>query len=107
MKRLPNIGIFAASTLIGLFISYSITIVAWNLIERRMFHCADDVGFAFFAENIEDHKSARDTLLPGWTWGEVKFARLIYLAAFFSLWFAIAAVPRWTVLRKTSREVVA
>jgi len=109
MKRFVNIiGTFAASSFVGLVLSYFLTIVAWNLVERRMFHCTDDIiGFTLVVQNIDDHRLAGDTLCPGWTWGEVKAARLIYLAAFFSVWFAIAAMPRWPILRKDSHECVA
>ena len=107
MKRSPNIGVFVFSTLMGLVLSYVVTIVAWNLLERRMFHCTDDAGIVFIVENIDDHRLAGDTLCPGWTWGEVKAVRLVYLAAFFGVWFAVAAMPRWTILRKDSHESVA
>jgi len=104
MKRFPNFGTFAASTIIGWVLSYVVTIFAWNLIEHRMFHCTDDMGFTFAPGNIDDHRGAGDTLCPGWTWGEVKAAKLIYLTAFFGIWFTIAALPRWTFLRKHSQE---
>jgi len=94
------------STVIGLVISYFLTIAAWNLVEHRMFHCTDDM-ITFVAQDIDDHRLAGDMLCPGWTWGEVKAARLIYLATFFSVWFAIAAIPRWTIRRKDSHESVA
>ena len=53
------------------------------------------VGFTLVVESIDDHRLARDTLLPDWTCTEVKAVRVIYLATLFSLWFAIAAAPRW------------
>ena len=107
MKRSPNLQIFASSTLIGLVVSYIVTLVAWNLVEHRMFRCIDDIGFTFVVENVDDHQLAGDKLCPGWTWGEVRAARLIYLAAFFSLWLAIAAAPRWAAFGKYSHESVA
>jgi hypothetical protein len=102
MKRFLNLRMFAASTLIGLVMSYILTLVAWNLVEHRMFRCIDDIGFTYVVENVDDHRLAGDTLCPGWTWGEVKTARLVYLAAFFSLWFAIAAAPRWAAFGQFS-----
>jgi hypothetical protein len=108
MKRFPNFWVFVASTLVGLALSYIVTIVVWNLvIEHRAFHCTDDMGFALVVQSIDDHRLAGDTLGPGWTWDGVKAARLIYLAAFYSLWFLLATGPRWTVLRKNSHESVA
>jgi hypothetical protein len=106
MKRFPNVGTFAASTVIGLVLSYFITIVAWNLAEHRMFHCTDDVGFAYIVENIDDHRLAGDALCAGWTWEAVKAAKLFYLVTFFGLWFAVAAMPRWISQRKDSNESV-
>jgi hypothetical protein len=99
MRR--NIGIFVVSTLVGLALSYSVTIVAWNLMEPRMFRCTDEIGITFFVESLDDHRQAGDALCPGWNWGEVKTARAIYLASFFSLWLGAAVAPRWLPRRWT------
>lgn len=108
MKRFPNFWLFVGSTLVGLALSYFVTIVAWNLlIEHRAFHCTDDMGFALVAQDIDDHRLAGDTLSPGWTWEKIKAARAIYQAAFLALWFALAAMPRWTILRNDSHESIA
>jgi|ERR1051326_154424 hypothetical protein len=100
MKQFPNIGLYAGSALVGLALSYFVTIVGWNVIEPRMFHC-NDADFALLVENVDDHRLAGDKLMPGWTWGEVETARLIYLVCFCSLWAACAIAPRWTVLAKS------
>jgi hypothetical protein len=107
MKRFTNIWVYAASALIGLALSYLVTIVGWNVVEHRALHCTDDIGFTFVSEDIDTHRGAGDTLLPGWTWAELKTARAIYQVAFLGLWFTIAASPRFTILRKNSHESVA
>ena len=107
MKRFPNIWVYVASTLVGLAASYLVTIVGWNIVQHRALHCTDDIGFTFVAEDIGTHRGAGDSPSPGWNWAELKVARAIYQAAFLSLWFAISASPRFTILRKNLHESIA
>ena len=107
MKCLSILRAYAASTLIGLVLSYVLTIAAWNIVEPRMFHCTDGVPFALVVQDIDDHRLAGDTPLPGWDWGEIKTARLIWLGGFFLIWFTIAVLPRSVILSKASHEAVA
>jgi hypothetical protein len=94
---------YVASGLVGLALSYVVTMVAWNFIEPLMFRCWDDVPFILIAESIDTHRLAGDKLCPGWTWEEAKMVKLIYWVSFLSLWFAIAAAPRW-LRRNATRE---
>lgn len=95
LNRFATIAPYVTWGFIGLVVSYIVTIIAWNILEPRMFKCTDDVPFVPLPGPISDHKQAGDTLLPGWTWTKVRIARLIYLTTFFALWFAIAASPYW------------
>jgi hypothetical protein len=107
MKRFPNIRVYVTSALSGLAVSYLVTIVGWNVVEHRALHCTDDIGFTFAAVDMDTHQEAGDSLLPGWTWEELKAARAMYQVVFLCLWFAIAASPRFTLLRKNSHESLA
>ena len=88
MKILPFIG----PAVLGLFVSFVVTMLAWNIqIEHRAFKCTDDVGFGFFWESMNTHQGAGDTPLPGWTWGKIKTVHALYEAGFILLWFGITA----------------
>jgi hypothetical protein len=101
MKTLTGLLPFVGSAALGLVVSFVIFTVAWNIhIEHRAYKCTDDVGFGFFCENMNTHKGAGDTPLPGWTWGKIKAVQASYEAGFVILWFAIAAVPALNVKRK-------
>lgn len=88
MKLLRSGALFCAAGLISLFL----TEFVWNgEIENRAFHCTDDVGFGVFWQDISEHEQAGDTVAPGWTWDKLRYARVIYAAAFFLIWGAFVA----------------
>jgi uncharacterized membrane protein len=99
MRIVPFIG----PAVIGLVVSFVITMLAWNIqIEHQAYKCTDDVGFGFFWESMSTHEGAGDTALPGWTWGKIRAVQALYEAGFVLLWFAIAAAPA-LALKKESR----
>jgi hypothetical protein len=34
---------------------------------------------------MDDHETAGDTVLPGWTWEKLKVVRMLFITAFFLL----------------------
>ena len=92
MKMLQSV-LFVGCVFMGLLISILTTFVAWNMqIESRAFQCWDGPGMDAYWGSIDDHEGAGDKISPGWTWGEIRNWREVYVGAFFVIWAASSGV---------------
>lgn len=96
------VALFFACMTAGAVLSTGATYAAWNIaIGPRAFHCVDDIGiFDSYWCAMEDHKAAGDTVLPGWTWEELKMVRIIFISGFCLLWAGSTLIPFRSIQRK-------
>jgi hypothetical protein len=98
MSTKTRILVLAISTFAGLVVSLGVTMTAWSHFEDRAFHCTDRMS-VFFWDSIETHRGAGDTVLPGWTWAQIKSTQKKYEIGFGALWVLIAAAPALALRR--------
>lgn len=93
MQRIPSVVLLWPTTLLSLVASLVITWLAWEcVVPGRAFQCRDDgfdIGFWMCAET---HRSAGDTILPGWTWEKVQRVNGEYGLAFVVIWLVSSFV---------------
>ena len=56
------------------------------MIGDRAFRCNDGGLSIAFWTSADTHKSAGDTIVPGWTWDKVRTVNGIFKLAFYALW---------------------
>lgn len=102
MKPLFIAALFAGWMLCAAIVSLVVTGGSWGMrIEDWAYHC-NDIGFGFYWTDMDAHKSAGDTIYPGWTWEKLKAVRLHYIEAFWLILGLLSAIPFlvWKALKR-------
>lgn len=93
MQRIPTCVLLWPTTLLSLFASLVITWLTWEcLVPGRAFQCRDDGFDSGFWVSAETHRSAGDSILPGWTWENVQRVNGDYKLAFVAIWLSASFV---------------
>src|ERR1700722_3241163 len=91
-KLFGRILMFTVASLFCCIFALVVTWIAWQLqITEKAFHCTEGNISGLWCD-IDSHRGAGDTILPGWTWEKLKFTRLIYETVFYLIWLGGSAV---------------
>lgn len=93
--------VFSGSAGLSLVLAAVFTWFVWEaMMTDRAFHC-NDIGLSLaFWTGADIHKSAGDTIAPGWTWEKVGTVNDIFKLAFYSLWLGGSVIGFRILYRK-------